>query len=231
MKFIKKSVHYLFNSLGYQLVRTRKSPQKWIDVNDPIKHNSIEKINEFYADENLLKDYVTDERLNFYKDVTAFLVTRSLDLKNKKVVDVGCGTGHLLHYIHEKYNLKEGIGLEYSSEAVKLARSLFPMFDFQEFDIYQQRNDKFDVILCTEVLEHLLYPDQALNNLLKMTDAKGKIFITVPNGRIDTFGGHINFWSPESWEVFIKKTAEGYQCETGTIRDNGINYALISKAS
>ena len=37
--------------------------------------------------------------------------------------------------------------------------------------------------------------------------------ITVPEGRRDTSMKHINFWSPESWQVFCKKNLpDGFTC-------------------
>ena len=42
--------------------------------------------------------------------------------------------------------------------------------------------------------------------MLKSLNTNGKLIISVPDGRIDTFSGHINFWSPESFKIFIEKT-------------------------
>lgn len=193
-------------------------------------HNSLDKINEFYTDENLLKDYINEGRIRFYKEVAAFLRKRNIDIQNKKVVDVGCGTGHLLHFMKEEFGFEDITGLEYSPEAINVGKKLFPSFQFHEFDIYKGWNEKFDVILCTEVLEHLLYPVAALNNILNMLPSNGVAFITVPNGRIDTFGGHINFWSPESWDVFMKANTGTCKIETGIMQNNEINYVLIHKS-
>lgn len=54
------------------------------------------------------------------------------------------------------------------------------------------------------------------------------ILITVPNGRTDQYEGHINFWSPESWEVFIKNNTGGLSVRTGIFNDKKNNYAVIS---
>jgi 2-polyprenyl-3-methyl-5-hydroxy-6-metoxy-1,4-benzoquinol methylase len=91
-------------------------------------------------------------------------------------------------------------------------------------------HEKYDFVLCTEVLEHLLHPEIALNNIMNMLEENGKALITVPNGRTDTFGGHINFWSPESWNVFIKKNSAGFYSETGLIHNNSANYAILTKS-
>lgn len=63
-----------------------------------------------------------------------------------------------------------------------------------------------------------------LKNLIGMVDKSGIALVTVPDGRIDTFEGHINFWSPESWEVFVKDlVGNGFDVETGILLGGGSN--------
>jgi hypothetical protein len=78
------------------------------------------------------------------------------------------------------------------------------------------------------VLEHLLYPGKALLNLVSAIKPGGGLLITVPDGRKDTYSGHINFWSPESWQIFIQEGTEGLKVTTGNISGRNL-YALISR--
>jgi hypothetical protein len=57
---------------------------------------------------------------------------------------------------------------------------------------------------------------------------EGVLVVTVPDGRNDTFLGHINFWSPESWKIFIEAQCKDFKYETGQV-DGGANYAFIFK--
>ena len=54
--------------------------------------------------------------------------------------------------------------------------------------------------------------------------------ITVPNGRIDTFEGHINFWSPESWNIFIRGNVseKEFDIETGLL-DISTNFTIVKR--
>jgi len=61
-----------------------------------------------------------------------------------------------------------------------------------------------------------------------MVKDKGILLITVPNGRNDTFAGHINFWSPESWDVFIEENSGGLEFSTGKV-ESTLLYAVIYK--
>ena len=85
------------------------------------------------------------------------------------------------------------------------------------------------MIFCIEVIEHLLHPDRALRNVVRMLADSGVALITVPNGRTDTFEGHINFWSPESWDVFVKQVCEGHTVQTGLVENDQNNYAVITR--
>src|SRR5688572_5064263 len=229
LKPVKRIVLGLFDTLGYSITKKSRIDSKWINVTNAIEHNSKDQMDKFYSDDETLMNYFDRERIEFYKEIVNLAKDRDIFSGVQSIVDAGCGTGHLLHYLQQEFGFQRATGLEYSPEAIKVAKKKFPHFDFYEFDIYKSWNQKFDLILCTEVLEHLLYPDDALGNLFSMMKDNGRLLITVPNGRFDTFGGHINFWSPESWEVFIRKNSKNFYCETGLIHGNSANYALIKK--
>jgi 2-polyprenyl-3-methyl-5-hydroxy-6-metoxy-1,4-benzoquinol methylase len=226
LKVVTGTINNFFKLFGFEIIKYEK--EKTWHVEDSILHNSKEKINEFYSRENFLDTYIGAERLDFYNCIVNLIESKKIN-STGKVVDVGCGTGHLLNFIYDKFRFKKGTGLEYSSEALRIARKLFPSFEYHEYDVNNPWQEKYDFVLCTEVLEHLLHPEIALNNLMNMMAENGKALITVPNGRADTFGGHINFWSPESWEVFIKKNVAGLFSETGSLNNNSANYAIITK--
>ena len=195
-------------------------------VTSPLHHNSKEGLNEFYSDEAAVESYLDH---GFYERLIDLLATSGVDYEQKRVADVGCGTGGLLKALKNRFQPLTLTGFEYSEKALDIARSQVPGVEFCYFDIYEGAPREFDVIFCIEVLEHLLHPDRALRNVVKMLSDTGVTLVTVPNGRIDTFDGHINFWSPESWEVFLKGTCQDYRMETGLIENGENNFALISR--
>ena len=89
-------------------------------------------------------------------------------------------------------------------------------------------------MICTEVLEHLELPDVALKQMLHATRPGGVVFLTTPDGRVDYSGLHINFWSPESWQIFVSRNSGDCDADLGTfkIRDNSPyanNFAIIRR--
>src|SRR5215207_1908941 len=174
-------------------------------VSSPIHHNSKEGLEEFYSNRDAVESYLDPA---FYERLIDLLASHGVDYKEKRVADIGCGTGGLLKAVKSRFQPSSLTGFEYSEKALGIARSQAPGIEFCNFDIYDGSTREFDVIFCVEVLEHLLHPDTALRNVLGMLADSGVALLTVPNGRIDTFDGHINFWSPESWEVFLKQICE-----------------------
>lgn len=44
------------------------------------------------------------------------------------------------------------------------------------------RNQLFDFIICTEVLEHLEHPEKALDSIFSLLKKNGTLIVTIPNG-------------------------------------------------
>ncbi len=191
-----------------------------------LDHNSQARINEFYSDPKIVERYLARARLKSYEDVAALLREKGIDCDGKSVADVGCGTGHFLLNVRKRFRPSAMTGFEYAEAALRVARETLPEAQFQLLDIYEGTARRFDVVFCIEVIEHLLQPEKALKNLLAMLGENGVLLITVPDGRQDTFAGHINFWSPESWQVFVRSNCSGFDTEMGTVFGNA-NFAII----
>ncbi len=201
---------------------------KTMDQRSAFELNEVNQVNDAWSDPKIAKGFLTKEVLDFYERIIEKINEYDLDLANKSVADIGCGNGMLLKYINEKFNISHITGLEYSEAALDVARKIFKEPDYILHDISNPINMKFDMIFCTEVLEHIPYPNQALANILNALNDKSAAFITVPDGRQDTYSGHINFWSPESWHIFIEENAQKLKFQTGKLTDT-VSFAIIFK--
>lgn len=163
------------------------------------EHNLRENMDAFYSDPNLLTHYFTPERLAFYASVRGRLMSLGIDPRD--VLDVGCGSGHLLAQVRDVFPRATLRGVDFSPESIRVARGLHSDIRFEECSIFELDglNATFDLVLCTEVLEHLEKADVALDNLLRVCRPHGLVVVTVPDGRTDTFAGHFNFWTVESF--------------------------------
>lgn len=199
------------------------------DGKKPLDQNTEELYDEFYSDTEALKDYYSSSRLGFYKMVIAHLKNENVKLNAKNILDAGCGNGHLLNEIDLSFKDCTLSGSDFSQAGIDYAKTLFPKYSFFKHNLYKQISDKFDVIFCTEVLEHLEFPETALLNIIDSLNEDGIAIITVPDGRKDDIEEHINFWSPESWKCFISRESKGLQFKTYVL-DKKHNLAIIYKS-
>jgi 2-polyprenyl-3-methyl-5-hydroxy-6-metoxy-1,4-benzoquinol methylase len=143
-----------------------------------------------------------------------------VDFRNATVADVGCGYGGLLEIVREMHPSTRLVGIECASSAIRCIERHRPHIRGIVGDLtgpddaLRAAVGEADIVICTEVLEHLLDPGLALRNLLALRATRA-IGMTVPNGRVDTAAQHINFWSPESWRAFIVAGRGDHDISTG----------------
>jgi hypothetical protein len=150
-----------------------------------------------------------------YGDFIDAIAKAGIIFDNARVADIGCGYGGLLEVLRKKYLSTRLSGIECAPSAIEYMAEHRAYIQGVLADVEAPSGafvgavgTEHDIVLCTEVLEHLVQPERALANLMALRPRRG-LAITVPNGRIDTAAQHINFWSPESWSQFIRKHASG----------------------
>jgi SAM-dependent methyltransferase len=119
-------------------------------------------------------------------------------LKIESVLDIGCGQGSLLQELCVEFPYIKPYGVDISKTAVELAIQRVPDGRFWVSDITQQPlNEKYDLVVCSEVLEHIPDDITTLRNLRRMT---GKyLLISAPQGRMRRFErkvGHVRNYAP-----------------------------------
>lgn len=194
------------------------------------EYNKLENVNRLNSDKNHFLDSMQiDSRFIEY---IYPLIKANIKDRESSVLDVGCGTGILVNKLVLENISQYVYGCDFSVEKIELCKEIYNNEDYFVHDIYAPLNDSYDVIICTEVLEHLKNPEDAVHNLLSFIKISGKLIISVPDGRKDVFSGHIHFWSPESFQIFIEKCLDYNQDHNYNIRfvyiDNK-NVCIIQK--
>tara|TARA_B100001029_G_C14987453_1_gene409881 strand:- start:182 stop:856 length:675 start_codon:yes stop_codon:yes gene_type:complete len=90
-----------------------------------------------------------------------------------KVVNIGSG-GITENFLRSFKNI--------DLKSIDINKSRNPDFveDITKLESFKKLNFIPDVICCFEVLEHIKSPEEAVNNLFKLSDAKTKILVSVP---------------------------------------------------
>lgn len=102
--------------------------------------------------------------------------------KKGLVLDVGCGTGYLANWLGQ--NGYKTIGIDSSKAGIKLSRknknknTFFICGDILQ--IKKKFHNKFDVVFCIEVIEHVFAPRDLLLALEKVVKKDGYVFISTP---------------------------------------------------
>jgi 2-polyprenyl-3-methyl-5-hydroxy-6-metoxy-1,4-benzoquinol methylase len=105
--------------------------------------------------------------------------------KNTTCLDVGCWTGNLgKSLINKKRCVVDGV--DYKREALDEAKrqgyreTYLVNFNDEDFDL-GLGNNKYDFIICADVLEHLRDPGVVLERLRRFLKDEGRLVISVPN--------------------------------------------------
>jgi 2-polyprenyl-3-methyl-5-hydroxy-6-metoxy-1,4-benzoquinol methylase len=166
------------------------------------RENTRHAYDRVYGSDRLLGEYLGPERLGFYEELATIVAT----FAPRSVVDVGCGTGHLLRSILERIAAtpERVVGIDHSELGLRRAQELLPGATWLVEDIYDlPLDEQFDLVLCTEVLEHLQDPERAVKALRRLCATGGRVVITVPDGAHDSWEGHVNFWDEDELRAFL----------------------------
>ncbi len=140
--------------------------------------------------------------------------------KNKynTVLDVGCGEGFGMNLLRQNAIGKNWLGVDVVDEALKLGKKQFPDLKMQKASAYKLpfKDGLFDLVMSTEMLEHLEDPKKALSEMKRVT--KKYLFLSVPHepwfqltnlarGKyLKALGNHpehVNHWSVKNFKKLI----------------------------
>jgi SAM-dependent methyltransferase len=108
------------------------------------------------------------------------------------ILDIGSGVGTIDFYLASLG--KQVIGIEIAQEAFEIAKDsarimgLYGNTKFVKGDFLNWKEDfKFDLVICSEVLEHLYDDKKALSKIYKLLKNNGLVLITVPSKNAPLF--------------------------------------------
>jgi len=232
MKIFGTIIKRFLANFGLEIYKIGDTRNKWENMPDDfaLTINSPLAINEWYSINKHIDDYLSKDRIIFYNELISLTAKQGIIFKNTAILDAGCGSGALLNELNKRYPGRELTVVDLSQTAIKYARKNMPDILFEVKNIFKiTAEKKYDIIFCAEVLEHLLNPALALKKLSSLISNDGVLILTVPDGRKDTYIGHINFWSPENWPSFLNSQLPNYKIRTLIMENNNTNLAFIAK--
>lgn len=171
---------------------SNKSPQELAEM------NTAEALSEFWSRPEIQRNYFNYARETHYVMLVEAAACAWDWLPGKlNVLDVGCAAGHLLQAVHNRFKrrVQRMVGVDYAPSVIQLAEQVFPAGEFRAQDWLTNDfpDSVFDVIFCSQTLEHVSDYPRFLNELVRV--GRHHIFITIPNGAIDKASEHVNHWT------------------------------------
>ncbi|MCH7973862.1 MAG: class I SAM-dependent methyltransferase [Bacteroidetes bacterium] len=168
---------------------------------------------EKYFTENLISRYLVG---NFFQSIHDLIE----QIKFSSILDIGCGEGHLLKSFELKINNLKCAAVDLDQDEVQDAKKNLPFCDVKVASVYSLPYEKkeFELVICTEVLEHLEEPEKAVIEIERVTSKY--IILSVPREplwrlmniarlsylrNLGNTPGHLNHWSSASFKAFVSK--------------------------
>lgn len=109
------------------------------------------------------------------------LLNEAERLKPQSILDVGCGEGFTLERLRKNKIGKKLVGIDFSEAAIQIGKKLHPSLTLRHGSVYDIpfKTGSFDLVICSEVLEHLEHPEKALTELARVT--RKNCIISVPH--------------------------------------------------
>ena len=143
---------------------------------EEVYNNHWKKIISIYA-----KDH--QSRIEFRWMTLSYLIDKYLLSKtlDPKLIDVGSGDGTTLQLVLKNFGII-GDGIEFASIPTNIAIAKgFTIYQFSLEENFFLKENYYDAVICSEVIEHLRYPQKALENIKNLLKPDGMVFFSVPN--------------------------------------------------
>ena len=161
---INKKVRDLLNSNKYFVsLKYKKKNPYWSNKKDPDGN---------YRDR--LKNFSIEKKIFLKNNINLIKTIKSL--KPKSVCDVGCGPGFLLSSL----KIKNKVGIEIDHLAAKNASKFCKIYNI-DLDKNFNINEKFDLVVCYHIIEHIQNPIVFIKNIKKIMKKDSFLIIGTPD--------------------------------------------------
>ena len=171
--------------------------------------------------------------INQKKKTLKFILKKAnISNKNQKILDIGFGIGKMLFLFDKSCELN---GLEISKSAIdyvskEAKRKNYKNYEFKLLggneEKYPFESGKFDIIICSHVLEHVPNRDFLLDEIYRLCAPDGKVIVAVPiNENSSDFENsdlHFSMYNP----ILLKDKLKSHGLNVIFEFQNGATYHL-----
>ena len=132
-------------------------------------------------------------------------------LKPRRILDLGCGNGHITKKVAEMFPDAKIEAMDRFLPPDVLLGNYAPNIEYSVQDFWDPIPGRYDLVIMTQVLEHLMVPERLLKKAFQLAPW---VMVSVPLEPRFTnwslFGesdGHVQKWTPEEFKRFCKRYA------------------------
>ncbi len=100
---------------------------------------------------------------------------------DKRVLDIGCLTGYLSHFLQQNGNTVSGVDFLTSAVNIAQSKGIDAKVCNVENDTLPFSDNTFDCVVFSEIIEHLVDPNVALEEIKRVLKQEGTLIISTPN--------------------------------------------------
>lgn len=124
--------------------------------------------------------------LHIINPLRAEFIASKLELDGLEILDVGCGGGLLCEALFDFKGKISGIdaagpGIEIAKEHAKLNNKEIFYRDITAEELVADESEKYDVVTCLEVIEHVPDPQSLVSACSKLLKPDGSLFLSTIN--------------------------------------------------
>lgn len=139
-------------------------------------------------------------------ELVNFINSHFSDKKTVKILDVGCGDGVFIYLLSRKlknYHI-QFFGIDSSKEALEIAKKKIHHGTFIKSDVGKLpfHDSLFDIVISSDVIEHLALPNKMLNEIKRVSKKNAYIIIGTPRKVQGHIFDHLHFHEYEPKELF-----------------------------
>lgn len=150
--------------------------------------------------ESFLGREQTEFFLNLLLENLPFELIKQLEEEKWSICDAGCAEGDGTNLLANKFNNLDVVGIDFSNEAISKAKEYYPNVDYAQGDI-KNLPQNYDVIICSNVLEHFSNPFEIIPKMLQNT--KQHLILMVPFLEDDRIKEHMYTFEYKSFPIEI----------------------------